>query len=107
MGDAVEEEVVTFPPACERTAKQKRVEELVFPSILNSPKAAAWPSMGWETFLSTEYSCIAPTTRFCCRAEAKHNKTVLFPVGQLFVYIFFFCHMYTEEESNKVQILCE
>lgn len=57
---------ITFPPACERTAKQKRVEGLVFPSTLKSPKAAACPSMGWDTFLSTEYSCMAPTTRFCC-----------------------------------------
>ena len=55
----------TLPPAGLLTAKQKRVEGLAFPSILNSAKAAAWPSIGWETFLSTEYSCIAPTTRFC------------------------------------------
>lgn len=65
---------LTFPPACERTAKQKRVEALAFPSTLNSPKAAAWPSMGWDTFLSTEYSCIAPTTRFCCRTK-RQNKS--------------------------------
>lgn len=55
----------TLPPAGLLTAKQKSVEGLAFPSILNSAKAAAWPSIGWETFLSTEYSCIAPTTRFC------------------------------------------
>lgn len=73
VSEDVEVEVVTFPPACERTAKQKRVEALAFPSILNSPKAAAWPSMGWETFLSTEYSCIAPTTRFCYRTEEKNQ----------------------------------
>lgn len=60
----------TFPPACDRTAKQKRVEGLAFPSTLNSPKAAACPSMGWDTFLSTEYSCIAPTTRFCCGTKS-------------------------------------
>lgn len=66
---------LTFPPACERTAKQKRVEGLAFPSTVNSPNAAAWPSMGWDTFLSTEYSCIAPTTRFCCRAK-RENKSI-------------------------------
>lgn len=73
----------TFPPACERTAKQKRVEGLVFPSTLKSPKAAACPSMGWDTFLSTEYSCMAPTTRFCCGTQGVENRfanTVSVPV---------------------------
>ena len=26
-------------------------------------KDAAWPSIGWETFFSFEYSCIAPMMR--------------------------------------------
>lgn len=65
---------VTFPPACERTAKQKRVEGLVLPSTWKSPKAAACPSMGWDTFLSTEYSCMAPTTRFCCGTQGVENR---------------------------------
>ena len=46
------------------TAKQKSVDSLGLPSILNCMKAAAWPSIGWDTFRSTEYSCMAPTTRF-------------------------------------------
>ena len=36
------------------TAKQKRVDSFGFPSILNCMKAAAWPSIGWDTFRSTE-----------------------------------------------------
>lgn len=60
---------VTFPPAWPLTAKQKRVDSSVLPSILNWAKLAAWPSMGWETFLSTEYSCMAPTTRFCWKGK--------------------------------------
>lgn len=44
----------TFPPAWPLTAKQNRVDSSAFPSILNWAKLAAWPSMGWETFLSTE-----------------------------------------------------
>lgn len=66
---------ITFPPACERTAKQKRVEGLVLPSTWKSPKAAACPSMGWDTFLSTEYSCMAPTTRFCCGTQGVENRS--------------------------------
>lgn len=56
---------LTLPPACPLTAKQKRVDSSAFPSILNCAKLAACPSIGCDTFLSTEYSCIAPTTRFC------------------------------------------
>lgn len=67
---------VTFPPAWERTAKQKRVEGLVLPSTWKSPKAAACPSMGWDTFLSTEYSCMAPTTRFCCGTQGVKKKQI-------------------------------
>lgn len=61
----------TFPPACPRTAKQNRVDSSVLPSILNCAKPAACPSMGCDTFLSTEYSCMAPTTRFCYRKKSK------------------------------------
>lgn len=60
---------VTFPPAWPLTAKQNRVDSSVLPSILNWAKLAAWPSMGWETFRSTEYSCMAPTTRFCWKRQ--------------------------------------
>lgn len=66
----------TFPPACPRTAKQNRVDSSVLPSILNCAKPAACPSMGWDTFLSTEYSCMAPTTRFCWRGETTRKLTV-------------------------------
>ncbi len=44
----------TFPPACPRTAKQKSVDSSEFPSILNWANPAAWPSIGCDTFLSTE-----------------------------------------------------
>lgn len=67
---------LTLPPACPLTAKQKRVDSSAFPSILNCAKLAACPSMGWDTFLSTEYSCIAPTTRFCyTKKEQASGKT--------------------------------
>ena len=56
--------ILTFPPWAPRTAKQNRVEGLALPSILNSANDAACPSMGCDTLRSTEYSCIAPTTRF-------------------------------------------
>ena len=52
----------SLPPAAPLTAKQKRVDSCWLPSILNWMKAAAWPSIGWDTFRSTLYSCIAPTT---------------------------------------------
>lgn len=45
---------LTLPPACPLTAKQKRVDSSAFPSILNCAKLAACPSIGCETFLSTE-----------------------------------------------------
>ena len=54
-----------LPPCTLRTAKQNKVESAGLPSIRNLLKAAAWPSIGCETLRSTEYSCIAPTTRFC------------------------------------------
>lgn len=55
----------TFPPWAPRTAKQKRFDSLGFPSDLNGQNAAVCPSIGWLTLRSTEYSCMAPTTRFC------------------------------------------
>lgn len=57
--------VITFPPAAVRAAKQNNVDISLFPSIWNLAKDAAWPSMGCEQLFSTEYNCIAPTTRFC------------------------------------------
>jgi len=57
---------LTFPPWAPRTAKQKSVDGEAFPGMENCEKAAAWPSIGWLTLRSTEYSCIAPTTRFVC-----------------------------------------
>ena len=54
----------TFPPCAPRTAKQNRVDGTAFPGIENWEKAAACPSIGWLTLRSTEYSCMAPTTRF-------------------------------------------
>lgn len=64
----------TFPPAWPRTAKQNRVDSSVLPSILNCAKPAACPSMGCDTFLSTEYSCMAPTTRFCYRIKQEEME---------------------------------
>lgn len=55
-----------FPPWTVRTAKQNRVLGSALPSILKVANDAACPSIGCEHFLSTEYNCIAPTTRFCC-----------------------------------------
>lgn len=66
-------EKLTFPPVAERTAKQKRVDSLALPWIFNWAKLAAWPSIGWLTLRSTEYSCIAPTTRLPYKAMG--NKT--------------------------------
>ena len=63
---------LTLPPCGPLTANMKRVEGLGLPSTVYVAKAAAWPSMGWLTLRSTEYSCIAPTTRFCCT----HNPMV-------------------------------
>lgn len=54
-----------FPPCVVLTAKQNSVDTSGFPSILNIANDAAWPSMGCETLRSTEYSCMAPTTRDC------------------------------------------
>jgi len=62
----VKSERPTFPPWAPRTAKQKSVDGDAFPGMENCEKAAAWPSIGWLTLRSTEYSCIAPTTRFVC-----------------------------------------
>jgi len=68
--------VLTFPPWAPRTAKQKSVDSALLSGILKLANAAAWPSMGWLTLRSTEYSCIAPTTRFCCGKWHQHVTTV-------------------------------
>lgn len=82
---------LTFPPACPRTAKQNRVDSSVLPSILNCAKPAACPSMGWDTFLSTEYSCMAPTTRFCWRGEKAHKLGQRPKLPVIYSCIYFFC----------------
>ena len=56
---------LTLPPCTPRTAKVNRVDGFELPCIGNCANAAACPSIGWLTFLSTEYNCMAPTTRFC------------------------------------------
>lgn len=81
---------LTFPPACPRTAKQNRVDSSVLPSILNCAKPAACPSIGCDTFLSTEYSCIAPTTRFCWRVESHKLEEQSFTVALRFFFSTFF-----------------
>ena len=82
---------LTFPPACPRTAKQNRVDSSVLPSILNCAKPAACPSMGWDTFLSTEYSCMAPTTRFCWRGEKAHKFEQSPKSSGIYSHINLFC----------------
>lgn len=77
---------LTFPPACPRTAKQNRVDSSVLPSILNCAKPAACPSIGCDTFLSTEYSCIAPTTRFCWRVESHKLEEQSLTVALRFIF---------------------
>lgn len=54
----------TFPAVADLTAKQNRFDGSGFVSNLNCKKQAAWPSIGWLTFLSTLYNCIFPATRF-------------------------------------------
>ena len=54
----------TFAPAAPLAANVKRVDGDVAPSHVYEWKAAAWPSIGWLTFFSLEYSCMAPTMRF-------------------------------------------
>lgn len=73
---------LTFPPCGPRTANENNVDSWGLPSILNCVNAAAWPSIGWLTFLSTEYNCIAPTTRFCCTKEWIVNELTHWPTVQ-------------------------
>ena len=54
----------SFAPADVFAANVKRVDGVEPPSTVRSAKAAAWPSIGWLTFFSFEYSCIAPMMRF-------------------------------------------
>lgn len=57
---------LTFPPCWFLTANVKRVDSEGLPGNCSCANAAACPSMGWLTPRSTEYSCIAPATLFCC-----------------------------------------
>lgn len=70
-------QIFTLPPWAPLTAKQKMVDGCVLPSSLRDANAAAWPSIGWLTFLSTEYNCIAPTTRFCCKEKNNLNIKIV------------------------------
>lgn len=89
----------TFPPACPRTAKQNRVDSSVLPSILNCAKPAACPSIGWDTFLSTEYSCMAPTTRFCWKGE----KAKKLGIGQYRQYTEFYW-FFVNKRGNRYNL---
>ena len=61
----------SFAPADVFAANVKRVDGVEPPSTVRSANAAAWPSIGWLTFFSFEYSCIAPMMRFVPGCQAR------------------------------------
>lgn len=63
----------SLEPCAPFTAKVNSVDSDVAPSALNCANAAAWPSIGCETFFSTEKSCIAPMMRLVpgCAVEGE------------------------------------
>lgn len=54
--------IYTFAPVAVRTENAKSLVGCWQPSSFTSANEAAWPSIGWETPRSREYSCIAPLT---------------------------------------------
>ena len=87
----------------------KRLEGWGFPSTVKLAKAAAWPWIGWLNLRSTEYSCMSPTTRFCCTTKEgkvnclSHNTVLLHNKGrqrELLHHITQFCCTTKEDKAN-------
>lgn len=97
---------LTFPPCGPRTANENNVDSWGLPSTLNCVNAAAWPSIGWLTFLSTEYNCIAPTTRFCCTKEWTESELTHWPTVQwALILVSRWGHFFVRRNGNDCECI--
>ena len=70
-------------PVAVLAAKVNSVEGVVPPSTVRSANDAAWPSIGWLTFFSFEYSCIAPMIRLVPGSDLMPMSTIHFSSGDV------------------------